>query len=227
MLRNYFFPGGLSLLLVLAGPALAWSRADYAKYSHKNYTAYAAFRGRIDFNAVDYDLLAAAIFFETNRQRVDQGLPAFKPSAALERAATGHSRDMATRNFFSHDSPVRGRETMSKRLALEGVTTGMRGENIASTFGIEYEPGKPVYNPEQNGGFFSYAFKGDPILPHTYSGMAEFVVDQWMNSPGHRSNILNKGFVYLGAGAAYFEKKEFYNMPHFMFTQNFGSEDAP
>lgn len=211
-------------LVLAAGSLEAWSDRDYARFNYRNYTRYAAFNKRIDFDNVDYPLLHAAILFETNRQRASQGLPPFQHAPALERSAANHSNDMARLNFFSHNSPVKGRRSMADRMAEEGVTGGFRGENIASTFGIEYEAGKPVYNPQQNGGYFSYSFKGEPIAAHTYSGMARAVVEQWMNSPGHRANILNTDFKYLGNGAAYYEKKSFYNMPHFMFTQNFGSQ---
>lgn len=213
-------------LLIGAGPLFAWSARDYPKYNHKTYTSYAPFNERIDFNNINFALLNAAVLYETNRQRASKGKVPLQHSVAMEKAATGHSRDMARLNFFSHDSPVPGKATMVDRMAKFGVTRGFRAENIASTFGIEYQAGKPVFSPEQNGGFFSYKFKGDPIPAHTYSGLARSVVGQWMKSPGHRRNILKDEFRFLGVGTAYFEKREFFNMAHFNFTQNFGSEDA-
>ena len=32
--------------------------------------------------------------------------------------------------------------------------------------------------------------------------LAKNLVDGWMNSPGHRANILHSGFKYLGVGIA-------------------------
>lgn len=44
----------------------------------------------------------------------------------------------------------------------------------------------------------------------------EDLVDQWMNSPGHRANILNPNNKYLGVGVAEGDRNTIYA------TQNFG-----
>ena len=41
------------------------------------------------------------------------------------------------------------------------------------------------------------------------SATPEAVVDQWMHSPGHRANILNKKFKELGVGYRYKEGSEY------------------
>ena len=41
------------------------------------------------------------------------------------------------------------------------------------------------------------------------SATPEAVVEQWMNSPGHRANILNGGFTELGVGYYYLEGSEY------------------
>jgi len=48
---------------------------------------------------------------------------------------------------------------------------------------------------------FSYEPEGDPIKPHTYVGFALSLLDHWMNSPGHRKNILDKNPAHLGCAA--------------------------
>ncbi|MBN2536216.1 MAG: hypothetical protein JXB88_25265 [Spirochaetales bacterium] len=204
-----------------------WSAKDYENYTYKTFAAMPEANSRIDFNNIDYPLLHAAIFFETNRQRDLQGKKAFAHSPALETAAKGHSDDMVKKNFFSHNSPVKGKETMKKRLELVGISNAYSGENIAYSFGIEYKAGKSVYSPEQNGGYFSYTFKGKPIENHTYLGFAKEVLNQWMNSPGHRANILNSKYTYLGAGASHYKNMNFYGMDNFKCTQNFSSVKGP
>ena len=94
---------------------------------------------------------------------------------------------MTTYNFFSHTSPIRGKKNLSDRLERAGFDWSWIGENIAISFGIEYEGGRGVYSPAQNGGYFSYEFKGKKILPHTYKGFAKSIVKDWMDSPGHRA----------------------------------------
>ena len=199
-----------------------WSSSDYARYDYRSFASSELANARIDFDNIDYGLLHAAVFYETNRNRVAQGLPVFEHNQALEQAAYEHSVDMRDRNFFSHTSPVSGKRTLADRVSLVGFRYSNIGENIAITFGIEYQAGRGVFNPQQNGGYFSYEHRGDPIENHTYLGVAQAVLTQWMNSPGHRANILNRNFTHLGAGGAHYQDAAFYNMDKFYFTQNFG-----
>jgi len=62
--------------------------------------------------------------------RVRLGLRALRTDVKLTRACRGHSKDMVEHEFFSHTSPVRGKETPWKRAALEGGHAG--AENIAA-----------------------------------------------------------------------------------------------
>jgi uncharacterized protein YkwD len=200
-----------------------WSDADYQRYNYESFARLEAANKRIDMNDIYYPLLHAAIFYETNRQRVKNGRDSFSHSPALEKAAQAHSMDMVKYNFDSHTSPVKGKETVVKRLELVGITNAAIGENIAYTFGIEYEAGRSVYTPPQNGGYFSYEYRGEPIENHTYLGLAKSAVRMWMNSKGHRANILDANYKYLGVGAAHYKDTSFYDMDYFKLTQNFSS----
>ncbi len=64
-----------------------------------------------------------------NLRRVLLGLPAQSLDLKLSLASRGHSRDMAEHGFFSHDSPLKGKETPWARAALAGTTAS--SENIA------------------------------------------------------------------------------------------------
>lgn len=83
----------------------------------------------------------------------------------LNRAADGHSEDMAARDYFSHTDP----EGRGPGFRIDAVGYPHRGwaENIA-------------------------AGHGSP----------QAVVDGWMNSSGHRTNILNCAYDQLGVGYA-------------------------
>jgi uncharacterized protein YkwD len=176
---------------------------------------------RIDFDKINYQLLHAAIFYETNRERENNGFQLLKFHQSLEASAFDHAKDMKTYDFFSHTSVVQGKESVGERINQAGFTWSWCGENIAISFGISYEAGRGVYTPDQNDGYFSYNYKGDPIPPHTYISFAKSIVNQWMNSPGHRANILNPNFEYLGVGTAHFEDSEFYMMDKFYGVQVF------
>jgi uncharacterized protein YkwD len=213
----------LSLLFTSVVYVYTWTVEDYEKYNYKTFAELPEALARIDMSRIDYPLLHAAIFYETNRRRALNALPEFGHSPALEVAAKGHSDDMVKYGFFDHTSFVKGKETMQKRLALAGIVNAASAENIAESFGIEYSAGKTVYTPDQNGGYFSYSYKGKKIENHTYLGFAKAVLSQWMNSPGHRANILTRGYKYLGTGASHYVKKDFYDMDYFKCTQNFAS----
>ena len=65
-----------------------------------------------------------------NRQRAWLGLAPLRLEEHLSAAAKGHSKDMATIGFFSHTSPVKGKETSDQRARLAGFTGRWTGENI-------------------------------------------------------------------------------------------------
>lgn len=176
---------------------------------------------RIDFENPDYPLLQMAVLHLTNIERRERGREPVLYHPVLEAAAHEHSAAMRDHDFYSHTSPVQGRRTVQDRVAAAGLDMSYVGENIAIAPGIDYEPGRGVYSPPQNGGYFSYEHQGEPIPPRTYRSAAQLVVDIWMKSPGHRRNILRSGYARLGVGAAYFPDESFYGMEKFYFTQNF------
>lgn len=100
-----------------------------------------------------------------NDERARAGCGSLSTSSALQRAAQGHSADMAANDYFSHDSQD-GR-TFADRIRAAGYTGGAIAENIAAG-----------------------------------QSTASSVVKSWMNSSGHRANILNCSYRYLGVGYA-------------------------
>lgn len=116
----------------------------------------------------------------TNVERAKAGCGPVKGNAQLTKSATGHSRDMADNNYFSHTSQD-GR-TFSDRIKAAGYPGGTLAENIAA--------GQPT---------------------------AAAVMEDWMNSPGHRANILNCAYKELGVGHVLGGEYGHY------WTQNFGA----
>jgi uncharacterized protein YkwD len=159
----------------------------------------AAARQVIDPDAVNYDLLDAAVFHETNRRRQQQGLAALKHDEKARVAAKMQSRDMAKGGFVDHENRDPRKKTMSDRAKLAGLRPRVLAENVASTFGRRYKSGQPFYSREENGQtVYSSQPNGPPIPMHTYLSFAEALVDSWMKSPGHRKNILHVDVQYLG-----------------------------
>jgi uncharacterized protein YkwD len=174
-----------------------WTRDMYAKHDYKSFAQLPMANQRIDLKKIDYALLNAAIFYATNWQRDKNFQKPLKYSAALEKAAFEHSKDMIKHHFYSHTSPVEGKETHSKRIRAEGVHGQYTGENIA---------------------YRSH-------VTDTYLNQAKQFVTGWMESPGHRRNILNGSYQYIGCGVYVGNLEGWSNA--IVATQNFADRDAP
>lgn len=107
-----------------------------------------------------------------NQTRVDRGLPRLCVHPVLTKAARAHSQEMLDKDYFSHDS-YNG-ETSEERLKRFGYTS--KG--------------------------YSYYTIGENIAWGSgSSGSPDNIFENWMNSSGHKANILNKNFRQIGIGA--------------------------
>ena len=109
---------------------------------------------------------------QVNQERAKRGLRNLSYSKALQRPAQAHSGDMANHSYFSHTSQTG--QDFSDRYREHGVNCGGGGENIFRT-------------------------TGSADLEEDF---AKEVVSAWMNSPGHRENILRPRFRAEGLGIA-------------------------
>ena len=107
-----------------------------------------------------------------NEQRARRGLRRLKMSRRLSVAAARHSRDMSRRNYFSHTS--RGGASFLSRIRRTGYLRSAR----------KWRAGENI--AWGSGGY----------------GTPGSVVRAWMNSPGHRRNILGS-FRHIGIGVAH------------------------
>lgn len=118
--------------------------------------------------------LIAEIFRLTNLERASAGLPPFVPDRALTAIAEGHSADMAADGFFAHADDDGCMLTC--RLKQHDYAAAAWAENI------------------------SQVKKSD--LLHT-KAIAALMVESWMESGGHRENILSDTYTNTGIGIAY------------------------
>ena len=175
----------------------------------------------IDLQTLDQPLLAAAIFHETNRVRVEHQLRPLTHAPQLSTAAEMHAKDMVAGDFFAHENALDPKKhSPMDRVKLAGYRPGFVAENIATAFAIQYEAGKPYY-PVPGG--VSYSPRGRPIEPHTYASFAKDLVQRWMDSPGHRANILSKEPTQLGNGVAVKPAEEEGALETVYAAQNFGA----
>lgn len=114
------------------------------------------------------------VFQLTNDVRQNHHLMPLARDTALIDIARAHSDDMLKRNFFSHVTPD-GKTVQDRVVPAYARSLSRAGENIWGGHGYDYS---------------------DSAL------MARMIVDSWMTSPGHRANILNPSYNYLGVGVS-------------------------
>lgn len=128
---------------------------------------------------------------EINNVRRERGLTPLSFDEDLRKIARYHSEDMATSGYFAHTAP--NGETVEDRYQQFGYQCQVRtggnqyatdGENIAKTY---YQATIALDNG-------STAYYDSP------EALADGVVRQWMNSEGHRKNLLKPYWENEGIG---------------------------
>jgi len=115
-------------------------------------------------------LIRAAILCLHNQIRAEHGLPRLRENKRLRKAAVGHSRNMVAKQFFEHTTP--SGVTMVDRILKARYVREDQGWMLGENLAW---------------GTGSYA---------TPRG----AVRAWMESPGHRANILKRGYRDMGVG---------------------------
>jgi uncharacterized protein YkwD len=114
------------------------------------------------------------IFDLTNQARLARGLAPLARDDELGNVARAFSNDMLVRRFFDHTTPEG--LPFEKRLANQyRHWVHDMGENIWS---------------------------GSGYAPRETQELAQEIVNDWLNSPGHRENLLDPDFTHLGVGVS-------------------------
>ncbi|WP_436930229.1 CAP domain-containing protein [Halosimplex halobium] len=115
--------------------------------------------------------LEREIHTATNNRRREHGCSRLSYDTHLASIAANHSRAMASEHFFAHEAP--DGTTTANRYQEVDYSGNRAGENIAKQYATT---------------------TGDA------ESVAADVVDGWMDSRGHRENILEGGFTNEGIG---------------------------
>ncbi len=157
-------------------------------------------------DALDRALVERFVHEAVNEERTAHGLEELAFDDELRDVARSHSEDMAERGYFAHDDP--DGNTVVDRYEAHGYEcradagggayyTG--GENIAYTY---------VDQPVRTA-------SGEVVQHTDERELAAGVVDQWMNSEGHRENLLDDHWTAQGIGVHVTDENRVYA------TQNF------
>jgi uncharacterized protein YkwD len=114
--------------------------------------------------------LAQQVLSLLNQERSKAGLPALTSNSLLQNAAAGHAQDMNANNYFDHYG--RNGSSPTERIRAAGY------------------PDVPACNCNRE------FFYGENIARGQTT--AAQVMNDWMNSPGHKANILSKNFREVG-----------------------------
>lgn len=128
--------------------------------------------------------------YHTEQARLTHGHGLLRFDEALSEIATAHSRDMRTREYLGHESPE-GDDVGARldRFEYTPPTTDRRGE---VRFGENIARNAYRIPVRSNGRHVN----------HTVDEVAAHVVEQWLDSPGHRDNLLDTEWVREGIGVA-------------------------
>ncbi len=116
--------------------------------------------------------IRSAVLCLVNAERTERGLPPLRISPRLRNAASRHSNDMVAQGFFDHNSP-NGQDVVDRSRAA-GYMRPHRSWMVAENIGWG---------------------TGTFATPRA-------MVRSWMESPGHRANILNEDMRDAGVGIA-------------------------
>ena len=169
--------------------AAALATLAAAAPAHAGVTACSSSTATAEPTSANVSQVQRTVLCLVNRERTSRGLKRLRASSKLDRAATSHSRDMVRRGYFDHVSPGGG--TVQDRLKQAGYFTGAR----------------------------SYAFAENIAWGGGHLGSAKRIVESWMNSTGHRHNILGRQYTELGVGIALGTPEEHDGAT---YTTNFG-----
>jgi uncharacterized protein YkwD len=187
----------ISLIFSFASAQEVWTYDMYKTTDYTNFRSQDIFHQSFDRDEPDIPLLNAAMFFLTNEQRVKHNKSAAEYHPALEIAAYNHSKRMA-KTEFSHTGTDADRKTPRQRGELAGIANPKLAENIA------------------------YSHIGGGL---TYLDLADKVITQWMNSPGHRSNILSDETHQMACGA-YVKDSYVYSTQNFQWFYKIEEQKA-
>lgn len=153
-------------------------------------TNYLPYESNIDYTPLTLQI-EQAIFKHTNEERKSAGISLLKLDTKLSDIARAHSEDMAANDFFAHTN-LKG-EDPTERAIKKGYNVHKELGGGWYSDGIAENIGKmPTGNVE-----------GVGYISRTAESIARAQVDSWMDSPGHRANILNSRYDIIGIGVAY------------------------
>lgn len=135
----------------------------------------------------DLERLRSEALELVNEDRAEYGLEPLELTESLNEAAQNHAEDMLERDYYAHVSPE-GEAVQDRYIDAGGSRWRLVAGNIARCTGC---PSPPTIERVRN------------------------LQQGWMNSPGHRANILREGLDSFGYGIIVGEDQRLYAVQNF------------
>jgi uncharacterized protein YkwD len=142
---------------------------------------------------IDTELAEQLILERTNTVRNTHSLSKLSEGKTPTRFAEQHSQDMGEHDFYGHQGP-NGISAEERMKQISNACSGPASENAHRA---PLRRDVQIYGSEQKVNIF----KEDEL--------AKYAVQGWMNSPGHRENMLDSRWSQAGVGV-YVENKTVY-----------------
>ncbi len=168
---------------------------------------------------IDQRLFNRALLEQVNYHRCQKGLRPLRANGSLTKAATGHSQWMAGARNLTHRSTKAGYQTMSQRVERTFGRYGRASENIGTVHRYYLDTGARFMI--RDAGACHFEIGGKRVPAHNYHSLAGWMAHLWMNSPGHRKNILDRKVTHMGSAVGYDPRHP--NCGAFWITQNFAT----
>lgn len=186
-------PPRIGLILLVAGFLLVGAASSPSPAPGPSDTSAASrvLADTVDDPRPDYTAagLERAIHDAVNAVRAEHSLQRLEWADSLRVLARTHSRDMVARDFFAHTNP--SREDVNDRGRRLGLHCHRAlPDNVWAVGFSENLYEGSLYRRVQK------RYRGDRLLERIYDwkppdALATAVVRGWMNSPGHRKNLLS------------------------------------
>lgn len=163
-------------------------------------------------------LFNKAILSEVNFVRCRAGLSPVKLETGLIRVAGKHANWMARQGTLSHRSNVRGQSSVQERVLASGLNVRRGSENIGNLPRYNFGGSRKIFVQNKSKCLFTNT-SGKGIPPHSYVSLATQIVGMWMNSSGHRRNVLDRNAKAVGSALGYDGRGS--NCGQFYLSQNF------
>lgn len=150
----------------------------------------------IPFTEFNSDLIEEYIYQFTNNERQKRNISTLSKISIIDSIARDHSLDMSNRDYFSHDTPE----------GLDPTDRGTtKGYQCKKDFGSYYTTGlgENIFMYPMTLGVVIIGIIPIPIPTSLdEERIARNIVNGWMDSSGHRENILDPSYDKIGVGVS-------------------------